>query len=117
MRVSFTGPFPQKLSPATCFSTVSTKMGNHISMSPFLQMDRVQYFAGRLYDSSDDGTEGTSSSKPERVSQRPRRSSCRPVSLFLILVCVFMTVNMSVVLAFFFRLSYMTYSDFFEGFW
>ncbi|XP_047187300.1 uncharacterized protein LOC124849902 isoform X3 [Scophthalmus maximus] len=64
-----------------------------------IMMDRVQDFAGCLYDSSDDSTEGTFISKPERDSQRLRRSSCHPVSLFLILVCVSMTVKMSVVLS------------------
>ncbi|XP_034558188.1 uncharacterized protein LOC117826325 isoform X3 [Notolabrus celidotus] len=44
--------------------------------------DRVQDFAGCLYDSDDDSTEGTSISKPERDSQRLRRSSCHPTSVY-----------------------------------
>lgn len=48
-------------------------------------MDRVQDFAGCLYESSDASTQGTFISKPERDSQRLRRSSRHPVSLFLLL--------------------------------
>ncbi|XP_034563963.1 uncharacterized protein LOC117830043 isoform X2 [Notolabrus celidotus] len=44
--------------------------------------DRVQDFAGCLYDSDDDSTEGTSISKPERDSPRLRRSSCHPTSVY-----------------------------------
>ncbi|XP_035465464.2 uncharacterized protein LOC118285762 [Scophthalmus maximus] len=44
-------------------------------------MDRVQHFAGCLYDSSDDSTEGTFISKPERDSQRLRRSYRHPMSV------------------------------------
>ncbi|XP_034558184.1 uncharacterized protein LOC117826325 isoform X1 [Notolabrus celidotus] len=47
-----------------------------------LMWDRVQDFAGCLYDSDDDSTEGTSISKPERDSQRLRRSSCHPTSVY-----------------------------------
>ncbi|XP_078142365.1 uncharacterized protein LOC144542988 [Centroberyx gerrardi] len=41
-------------------------------------MDRVYDFAGCLYDSSDDSTQGTFISEPKRNSQRPRRISCHP---------------------------------------
>ncbi|XP_034565553.1 uncharacterized protein LOC117831136 isoform X3 [Notolabrus celidotus] len=47
-----------------------------------LMWDRVQDFAGCLYDSDDDSTEGTSISKPERDSPRLRRSSCHPMSVY-----------------------------------
>ncbi|XP_034554064.1 uncharacterized protein LOC117823106 isoform X2 [Notolabrus celidotus] len=47
-----------------------------------LMWDRVQDFAGCLYDSDDDSTEGTSISKPERDSPRLRRSSCHPTSVY-----------------------------------
>lgn len=50
-------------------------------MSPFLQMDRVQDFTHSLYDSSSDSAEETPF-KSERDSQKLRRRSCRPVSLF-----------------------------------
>ncbi|XP_034565550.1 uncharacterized protein LOC117831136 isoform X1 [Notolabrus celidotus] len=46
--------------------------------------DRVQDFAGCLYDSDDDSTEGTSISKPERDSPRLRRSSCHPILMNLV---------------------------------
>ncbi|KAG7525812.1 hypothetical protein JOB18_032132 [Solea senegalensis] len=45
------------------------------------QMDRLQDFAGCLYDSSDESTEGTFISKPERDSQRLRRSSRHPIQM------------------------------------
>jgi len=54
----------------------------NISMSPFLQMDRVQDFTHGLHDSSSDSAEETPFFNPERVSQKLRRRSCRPVSLF-----------------------------------
>ncbi|XP_034556997.1 uncharacterized protein LOC117825308 isoform X3 [Notolabrus celidotus] len=47
-----------------------------------LMWDRVQDFAGCLYDSDDGSTEGTSISKPERDSPRLRRSSCHPTSVY-----------------------------------
>lgn len=68
-------------------------------MSPFLQMDRVQDFTHSLYDSSSDSAEETPFFKPERDSQKLRRS-CRPVSFFFFFFfCVFMIVKMSVALA------------------
>lgn len=73
----------------------------NISMSPFLQMGRVQNFTDSLYDSSSDSAEETP--KPKRDSQKLRRRSCRPVSLFFLggggFFCVFMIVKMSVSLA------------------
>lgn len=71
-------------------------------MSPFLQMDRVQDFTHSLYDSSSDSAEETLFFKPERDSQKLRRRSCRPVSLFFLgggFFCVFMILKMSVALA------------------
>nr|XP_043874457.1 uncharacterized protein LOC122764223 isoform X2 [Solea senegalensis] len=49
-----------------------------------IMMDRLQDFAGCLYDSSDDSTEGTLISKPERDSQRLRRCSRHPIQVPLV---------------------------------
>nr|XP_043873422.1 uncharacterized protein LOC122762290 isoform X7 [Solea senegalensis] len=49
-----------------------------------IMMDRLQDFAGCLYDSSDDSTEGTLISKPERDSQRLRRCSRHPIQMPLV---------------------------------